>query len=75
MHYLQQRYRLPLLVMVTALAAVTATSVALAIAALIENTLLAGLFASAAVVLDLFKYIAGPLRLACWKCAVPCALC
>lgn len=63
MHYLQQRYRLPLLVMVTALAAVTATSVALAIAALIENTLLAGLFASAAVVLDLFKYIAWPLAL------------
>lgn len=63
MHYLQQRYRLPLLVMVTALAAVTAISVALAIAALIENTLLAVLFASAAVVLDLFKYVAWPLSI------------
>lgn len=63
MHFLQQRYRWPLLVMVTALAGVTATSVALAIAALIENTLLAVLFASAAVVLDLFKYIAWPFAL------------
>ncbi|BBP86031.1 hypothetical protein PHLH8_56730 [Pseudomonas sp. Pc102] len=63
MHHLQQRHRLPLLAMVAALAGVTATSVALAIAALIENTLLAALFASAAVVLDLFKYVAWPLAL------------
>lgn len=63
MHHLQQRHRLPLLAMVAALAGVTATSVALAIAALIDNTLLAALFASAAVVLDLFKYVAWPLAL------------
>lgn len=62
-HHLQQRHRLPLLAMVAALAGVTATSVALAIAALIDNTLLVALFASAAVVLDLFKYVAWPLAL------------
>ena len=63
MHPIQQHHRWALLAMVTALAGVTATSVALAIAALIDNTLLAALFASAAVVLDLFKYIAWPLAL------------
>lgn len=63
MQHLQQSHRLPLLAMVAALAGVTATSVALAIAALIDNTLLAALFASAAVVLDLFKYVAWPLAL------------
>ncbi|MEX6717519.1 hypothetical protein AB2C92_07290 [Pseudomonas aeruginosa] len=63
MHHLQLRHRWALLAMVAALAGVTATSVALAIAALIENTVLAVLFASAAVVLDLFKYIAWPLAL------------
>lgn len=63
MHHLEQRHRLALLAMVASLAAVTATSVALAIAELIDNTLLAVLFASAAVVLDLFKYIAWPLAL------------
>lgn len=63
MHHLQHHHRWPLLAMVAALAGVTATSVALAIAALIDNTLLAVLFASAAVVLDLFKYVAWPLAL------------
>lgn len=63
MHHLQLRQRWALLAMVAALAGVTATSVALAIAELIDNTLLAVLFASAAVVLDLFKYIAWPLAL------------
>lgn len=63
MHHLQQHHRWPLLAMVASLAGVTATSVALAIAALIDNTLLAVLFASAAVVLDLFKYVAWPLAL------------
>lgn len=62
MHQLHQ-HRWALLAMVTALAGVTATSVALAIGALIENTLLAVLFASAAVVLDLFKYVAWPFAL------------
>ncbi len=63
MHHLQQHHRWALLAMVAALASVTATSVALAIAALIENAMLAALFASAAVVLDLFKYVAWPLAL------------
>ncbi|WP_010213984.1 hypothetical protein [Pseudomonas sp. R81] len=62
MHHLQQ-HRWPLLAMVAALAGVTAISVALAIAALIDNPLLAILFASAAVVLDMFKYVAWPLAL------------
>jgi hypothetical protein len=49
--------------MVAALAGVTATSVAMAISALIEAPVLAALFAGAAVVLDLFKYAAWPLAL------------
>lgn len=61
--HLQPHHRWPLLAMVAALAGVTATSVAMAIAALIDNTVLAALFASAAVVLDLFKYAAWPLAL------------
>lgn len=61
--HLQPHHRWPLLAMVAALAGVTATSVAMAIAALIDNTVLAVLFASAAVVLDLFKYVAWPLAL------------
>ncbi|MBD9483873.1 hypothetical protein IB229_12880 [Pseudomonas sp. PDM14] len=63
MHPIHQHHRWALLAMVATLAGVTATSVALAISALIDNTLLAVLFASAAVVLDLFKYIAWPLAL------------
>lgn len=61
--HLEQPHRWALLAMVAALAGVTAVSVALAIGALIEDTTLAALFASAAVVLDLFKYIAWPLAL------------
>lgn len=61
--HLKPHHRWPLLAMVAALAGVTATSVAMAIAALIDNTVLAALFASAAVVLDLFKYAAWPLAL------------
>lgn len=57
-------HRWPLLAMVALLAGVTAASVAMAIEALIDDALLAGLFATAAVVLDLFKYIAWPLALA-----------
>lgn len=63
MHHLQQRHRWPLLAMVIALAGVTATSVGLAINALVDNIVLATLFASAAVVLDIFKYVAWPLAL------------
>jgi len=56
-------HRWPLLAMVALLAGVTAASVAIAINALIDDALLAGLFATAAVVLDLFKYVAWPLAL------------
>lgn len=61
--HLQPHHRWPLLAMVAALAGVTATSVAMAIAALIDAPVLAALFAAAAVVLDLFKYVAWPLAL------------
>jgi hypothetical protein len=61
--HLQPHHRWPLLAMVAALAGVTATSVAMAISALIDAPVLAGLFAAAAVVLDLFKYTAWPLAL------------
>ena len=61
--HLQPHHRWPLLAMVAALAGVTATSVAMAIAALIDAPVLAALFAGAAVVLDLFKYAAWPLAL------------
>ncbi|WP_175253486.1 hypothetical protein [Pseudomonas sp. BMW13] len=61
--HLQPHHRWPLLAMVAALAGVTATSVAMAISALIAAPVLAGLFAAAAVVLDLFKYVAWPLAL------------
>ncbi|CAD5378986.1 conserved membrane hypothetical protein [Pseudomonas sp. OF001] len=63
MHNLITRYRWPLLAMVALLAGVTSASVAMAIQALIDDALLAGLFATAAVVLDLFKYVAWPLAL------------
>lgn len=61
--HLRPHHRWPLLAMVAALAGVTATSVAMAISALIAAPVLAGLFAGAAVVLDLFKYAAWPLAL------------
>lgn len=57
-------HRWSLLAMVALLAGVTAASVAMAINALIDDALLAALFATAAVVLDLIKYIAWPLALA-----------
>ncbi len=52
-----------LTLMAVALCGVTAVSVCLAMLALIEDRLLAGLFAGAAVVLDLIKYAAWPLAL------------
>lgn len=63
MHNPTMTYRWPLLAMVAALAGVTAASVGMAILALIDDTRLAVLFATAAVVLDLFKYAAWPLAL------------
>jgi len=64
MQNLMINHRWPLLAMVAALAGVTAASVGMAIDALIDDALLAALFATAAVVLDLFKYVAWPLALA-----------
>lgn len=54
---------LPLTLLAVALASVTAVSVGLAILALIEDRLLAALFAGAGVLLDVFKYCAWPLAL------------
>lgn len=48
------------------LSSVTAVSVGLALFALIEDRLLAVLFAAAAVLLDLFKYLAWPVAGALW---------
>src|SRR5574344_2088642 len=47
-----------------ALSSVTAVSVALAMFALIDDPILAALFAGAAVLLDVYKYLAWPLALA-----------
>lgn len=63
MHNLMTYLRWPLLGMVALLAGVTAASVGMAIQALIDDAMLAGLFATAAVVLDLFKYVAWPFSL------------
>lgn len=63
MHNLTMTYRWMLLAMVAALASVTAASIGMAISALIDDALLADLFATAAVLLDLFKYMAWPLAL------------
>lgn len=46
-----------------ALSSVTAVSVALAMFALIDDPILAALFAGAAVLLDVYKYLAWPLAL------------
>lgn len=56
-------YAWPLTVLALSLSGVTAISVFLAIHALIDDRLLASLFAGAAVLLDLFKYAAWPVSL------------
>lgn len=63
MHKLElgRRPALVLTAMAVTLSSVTALSVAMKMDALIDDTLLAAVFATAAVLLDLFKYLAWPL--------------
>lgn len=63
MHKLElgRRPALVLTAMAFALSSVTALSVAMKMSALIDDALLASVFASAAVLLDLFKYLAWPI--------------
>ncbi|MNZ33252.1 hypothetical protein D3C78_505960 [compost metagenome] len=56
-----RRPALVLTAMALALSSVTALSVAMKMAALIDDALLASVFAAAAVLLDLFKYLAWPI--------------
>lgn len=56
-----RRPALVLTAMALALSSVTALSVAMKMSALIDDALLATVFASAAVLLDLFKYLAWPI--------------
>ncbi|MGN2406435.1 hypothetical protein ACTACD_11650 [Pseudomonas syringae] len=48
------------------LSSVTAVSVGMAMFAMIDNLFMASVFAAAAVVLDLYKYLAWPLAIAAW---------
>ena len=63
MHKLElgRRPALVLTAMAFALSSVTALSVAMKMTALIDDALLAAVFAAAAVLLDLFKYLAWPI--------------
>lgn len=62
-HLICQRVRWLLLVIAVALSSVTALSVAMAMSTLIADPMLAAVFAAAAVLLDLYKYLAWPIAL------------
>lgn len=62
-HLICQRVRWLLLAIAVALSSVTALSVGMAMSTLIADPLLAAVFASAAVLLDLYKYLAWPIAL------------
>jgi hypothetical protein len=62
-HLICQRLRWLLAAIAVALSSVTALSVAMAMSALIADPLLAAVFAAAAVLLDLYKYLAWPIAL------------
>lgn len=62
-HNICPRVRWTLLAIAVALSSVTALSVGIAMTALIADPLLAIVFASAAVLLDLYKYLAWPIAL------------
>lgn len=57
------RARVALMLIALALSSVTALSVAMAMSALIADPLLAAVFAAAAVLLDVYKYLAWPIAL------------
>lgn len=62
-HLICQRVRWLLLAIAVALSSVTALSVGMAMSTLIADPLLAGVFATAAVLLDFYKYLAWPIAL------------
>lgn len=62
-HLICQRVRWLLLAIAVALSSVTALSVGMAMSTLITDPLLAAVFAAAAVLLDLYKYLAWPIAL------------
>lgn len=62
-HLICQRVRWLLLAIAVALSSVTALSVGMAMLTLIADPLLAAVFAAAAVLLDLYKYLAWPIAL------------
>lgn len=62
-HIVCQRARWILAVIAVALSAVTALSIGMAMSALIADPFLATVFAAAAVLLDLYKYLAWPIAL------------
>lgn len=62
-HLICQRVRWLLLAIAVALSSVTALSVGMAMSTLIADPLLAAVFATAAVLLDLYKYLAWPIAL------------
>ena len=62
-HLICQRVRMLLLAIAVALSSVTALSVGMAMSTLIADPLLAAVFATAAVLLDFYKYLAWPIAL------------
>ncbi len=62
-HLICQRVRWLLLAIAVALSSVTALSVGMAMSTLIADPMLAAVFAAAAVLLDLYKYLAWPIAL------------
>lgn len=62
-HFICQRVRWLLLAIAVALSSVTALSVGMAMSTLIADPLLAAVFATAAVLLDFYKYLAWPIAL------------
>ena len=62
-HLICQRVRWMLLTIAVALSSVTALSVGMAMSTLIADPLLAAVFATAAVLLDFYKYLAWPIAL------------
>ncbi len=62
-HLICQRVRWLLLAIAVALSSVTALSIGMAMSTLIADPMLAAVFATAAVLLDLYKYLAWPIAL------------
>lgn len=68
-------FKMLLVLIGCSLSSVTAISVGMAMFSLIDNIFIAALFAAAAVMLDLFKYLAWPVSISMWSCGYKaCAL-